>query len=251
VGPVLEMPRVSDRVAARVGRPGGLARSLAAEALGTLALVLAGTGAIVADARSGGAIGPVGVSLTFGLVVMAMVCATGHISGAHLNPAVTLGFALARQFPAHRVGPYWAAQAAGALLGSLLVASLIGDAASLGATRPAVGLERALLLEGALTFLLMFVIMAVATDTRAASQTAALAIGGTIALEALFAGPLTGASMNPARSLAPALVSGDLADLWVYFVGPGLGAPLGALAYRWVGAQPARPASNPEGGRHD
>jgi MIP family channel proteins len=215
-----------------------LLRALAAEALGAFALVLAGTGAIVSNAQSGGALGHVGVALTFGLVIMAMIYATGHISGAHFNPAVTLGFAVARHFPLRHVLPYLAAQVAGAVLGSLAVRTLIGNAGSLGVTHPTTGAVSGMMLEGILTFLLMFVIMAVATDVRAVGEAAALAIGGTIALEALFAGPITGASMNPARSLGPALVAADVADLWLYLVAPPLGAALGALTYRWIGARP-------------
>lgn len=213
-------------------------RALAAEAIGTFALVLAGTGAIVVNARTGGALGIVGVALTFGLVVMAMIYATGHISGAHFNPAVTLGFAVARHFPLKLVLPYWGAQLMGAILASVTVLFLIGSEGGLGTTHPSIASLPALLLEGILTFLLMFVIMAVATDTRAVGEAAAIAIGGTIALEALFAGFLTGASMNPARSLAPALVSLDFADLPIYLVGPIIGAMLGSIAYRWTRGQP-------------
>lgn len=209
-----------------------LVRAMLAEMLGTFALVLAGTGAIVSDAVSNGALGHVGVALTFGLVIMVMIYATGHISGAHFNPAVTLAFALVRHFPAQRVLPYLAAQLWGAIMGSLAVRFLIGNAASLGATHPSNGAVGGTILEGILTFVLMFVIMAVATDTRSVGQAAAIAIGGTIGLEALFAGPITGASMNPARSLAPALVSGDFTDLWLYFIGPIVGAALGALTYQ-------------------
>jgi MIP family channel proteins len=205
---------------------------MAAEAIGTFALVFAGTGAIVSDSVSGGALGHVGVALTFGLVIMAMVYATGHISGAHFNPAVTLAFALARHFPARRVTPYLLAQITGAILGSLAVRYLIGNAGGLGVTHPTNGAIPGLIFEALLTYLLMFVIMAVATDVRAVGQAAAIAIGGTIALEALFAGPITGASMNPARSLAPAIVAGDYADLWLYIVGPIIGAALGALTYQ-------------------
>jgi aquaporin NIP len=217
---------------------GGLIRALAAEALGTFALMLAGTGAIATNGLSGGALGHLGVALTFGLVIMVMIYATGHISGAHFNPAVTLGFALARHFPPRRVLPYWAAQVVGALLGSLAVRSPIGQVGGLGVTHPVNGVLAGALLEGLLAFVLMFVIMAVATDTRAVGEAAAIAIGGTVALEALFAGPITGASMNPARSLGPALVAGDLADLWIYVVGPVAGTALGALAYQWIGACP-------------
>lgn len=214
-------------------------RSVLAELIGTFTLVLAGTGAIVSNSVSGGALGHVGVALTFGLVIMVMIYATGHISGAHFNPAVTLAFALVRHFPATRVIPYLAAQVGGALLGSLAVRYLIGNAGGLGVTHPSGGIVEGLLLEGLLTFILMFVIMAVATDTRAVGQAAALAIGGTIVLEALFAGPITGASMNPARSLGPAIVAGDFADLWLYIVGPIIGAAVGALAYQLV-RSPAR-----------
>ncbi len=220
-----------------------LAPALGAELIGTFALVFAGTGAIVVDAQAPGSLGHLGVALSFGLVIMIMVYATGHISGAHLNPAVTLAFALVRHFPATRVLSYLAVQLTGATLGSLAVRALIGDAGGLGVTHPRGAAGPAMVLEALLTFVLMFVIMAVATDVRAVGSAAALAIGGTIALEALFAGPLTGASMNPARSVGPALVSGNWADLWIYCGGPPVGAALGALAYRLLrGPAPARHA---------
>lgn len=207
-------------------------RAVLAEMLGTFALVFAGTGAIVSNEMSGGAIGHVGVSLTFGLVIMVMIYATGHISGGHFNPAVTLAFALVRHFPLRHVPAYWLAQLVGAMMGSVAVHYLIGFDGNLGVTHPARGALNGVILEAILAFILMFVIMAVATDTRAVGQAAAIAIGGTIALEALFAGPITGASMNPARSIGPALVAVDLDDVWVYIVGPMLGAALGAMAYK-------------------
>jgi MIP family channel proteins len=223
---------------------------MAAEMLGTFALVLAGTGAIVSNAQSSGALGHVGVSLTFGLVIMVMIYATGHISGAHFNPAVTLGFALVRHFPGRHVPFYLAGQVCGAVIGSLVVRFLIGQEGGLGVTHPTNGDLEAAILEGILTFILMFVIMAVATDTRAIGQAAAIAIGGTIALEALFAGPITGASMNPARSFGPALVAEDFADLWIYFVGPIVGAALGALTYQAL-REPGEPAEPNEQRRFD
>ena len=207
---------------------------LAAELIGTFALVFAGTGAIIINAETGGQIGHVGIGLTFGLVIMVMIYAVGHISGAHFNPAVTLGFAIGRHFPWADVPRYWAAQILGGLIASLLLRGMFGDVAHLGATLPIGSAQRSLLLEAVLTFLLMFVIVSVATDTRAVGQAAAIAIGGTIGLEALFAGPISGASMNPARSLAPALVSWTWTDQWLYVVGPTAGAALGALAYMFV-----------------
>jgi MIP family channel proteins len=217
-------------------------REVAAEFLGTFALVLTGTGAVASNAVSGGALGHVGVAITFGLVIMVMIYAAGHISGAHFNPAVTVAFALARHFPAGRVLPYIVGQLSGAVLGSLAVRFLMGTAGGLGVTHPAsgIGIMQALVLEALLTFFLMFVITSVATDTRAVGQAAAIAIGATVGLEALFAGPLTGASMNPARSLGPALVAGDLADLWVYIMGPIVGAALGALTYQLLRTPAAR-----------
>jgi MIP family channel proteins len=218
-----------------------------AESTGTFGLVFAGCGAIMINTLSDGQITHVGVGLVFGLVVAAMIYATGHLSGAHLNPAVTLGFVLARHFPLRRLAGYWLAQLLGALAASGCLRLLLGDVAHLGATLPAGagGSWQAFGFEVMLTFFLMFVIMAVATDTRAVGQAAALAIGATVGLEALFAGPISGASMNPARSLAPALISGTWADQWVYVLAPLLGAAGGALVYRLlrVGSQPSTPSA--------
>jgi MIP family channel proteins len=216
-----------------------LRRRAAAEAFGAFALVFAGCGAIVADAVHPGALGAVGVSLVFGLVIMAMVYATGHLSGAHLNPAVTLAFVLTRHFPRREALAYIAAQILGALAAAaLLLAVWPSQPAELGATLPTVGAGSALVYETVLTAFLMFTIMAVATDTRAVGAGAAIAIGGTVGLDALFGGPITGASMNPARSIGPALVSGELHDLWIYILAPIAGAALGAFAYQLVRGTP-------------
>lgn len=207
-----------------------------AEFIGTFGLVFAGCGAIMSDTLSHGQVTHVGVSLVFGLIIAAMIYATGHLSGAHFNPAVTLGFTLARHFPLRRLAGYLAAQFLGATVAALILRLLFGDVSHLGTTLPsgAGGAWQSFWLEALLTFFLMFVIMAVATDTRAVGQAAALAIGATIALEALFAGPISGASMNPARSLGPALVSGTWTDLWVYLIAPVIGAAAAALLYRWL-----------------
>jgi len=209
-----------------------LPRRLAAEALGTFCLVFAGTGAVVVDAVAGGQIGHGGVAVAFGLVVAVMIFAVGHLSGAHLNPAVTAAFAAARHFPPGEVAPYVAAQVGGAVLASAALRALFGMEGGLGTTHPDhVSPAGAVVLEAGLTAVLLVVILAVATDTRAVGSLAALAVGGTIALGALVMGPITGASMNPARSLAPALVATDWTDLWIYLMGPMLGALAGAAVY--------------------
>lgn len=216
-------------------------RRAAAEGLAAFALVFAGCGAIVADAVNDGALGAVGVSLVFGLTVMVMIYATGHLSGAHINPAVTLAFTLTRHFPGRDAAAYIAAQLLGASLAALALLAVWPDQpASLGATTPSVGFGSALVYEFVLSAFLMFVIIAVATDTRAVGPAAAIAIGGTVALDALFGGPVTGASMNPARSLGPALAAGEWTDFWIYVVGPVLGAATGGLAYQSIrGSQPS------------
>jgi aquaporin NIP len=219
-----------------------LARLLAAEFVGTFALVFAGCGAVMVDAKTG-ALGQVGVALTFGLVIMAMVYAVGHVSGAHLNPAVTFAFALTRHFPPRRALGYWSAQLLGALTAAAILRGSLGNIAALGATRPSGSQGQSFLWELVLTFFLMFVIMAVATDTRAAGEAAAIAIGGTVGLGAMYGGPVSGASMNPARSIGPALVSGDLHALWLYILAPILGAALGAVAYQLIRGRPIEPAA--------
>lgn len=220
-----------------------LLRRAAAEGFGTFALVFAGCGAIIAEAEHPGSLGVVGIALVFGLIVMAMVYATGHLSGAHLNPAVTLAFTLTRHLPRSEALAYIAAQVLGALAAALLLAAVWpSQPADLGTTLPTVGIGSAFAYELVLTAFLMFVIMAVATDTRAVGAGAAIAIGGTVGLDALFGGPVTGASMNPARSLGPALVSGELTDLWLYLLAPALGAALGALAYQLVRGEHPREA---------
>ncbi|GCF07507.1 MIP/aquaporin family protein [Dictyobacter arantiisoli] len=210
--------------------------ALLAEGLGTFGLVFAGCGAIMIDTLSHGTITHVGVGLVFGLVITVMIYAFGHISGAHFNPAVTLAFVVARHFPMRRLPGYWLAQLLGSLLAAGCLRLLLGNVAVLGSTLPAGngGAWQSFGLETLLTFFLMIVIMAMATDTRAVGQAAALAIGATVGLEALFAGPISGASMNPARSLGPALVSWTWTAQWVYVLGPLLGAVVGALIYRWL-----------------
>jgi aquaporin NIP len=210
--------------------PAQLARALTAEAIGTFALVFAGCGAIMVDATSN-TLGHVGVALSFGLVIMVMIYAAGHISGAHFNPAVTLSFALTRHFPHRHVPLYWAAQLGGALLAAAVLRGSLGNIAHLGATFPSGSDRQGFLWETVLSFFLMFVIMAVATDTRAVGEAAAIAIGGTVGLDAMFGGPITGASMNPARSLGPGIVTGDLHSIWIYLLAPAVGASLAAVTY--------------------
>ena len=210
-----------------------LVRSLTAEFVGTFALVFAGCGAVMVDAKTH-ALGHVGVALSFGLVIMVMVYAVGHISGAHFNAAVTFAFALSRHFPWPRALGYGAAQLLGALLAAAILRGSLGNVADTGGTLPSGSQGQAFLWECVLSFFLMFVIMAVATDTRAVGEGAAIAIGGTIGLDAMFGGPITGASMNPMRSLAPALVSGNLHALWLYIVAPVIGTSVGALLYQLI-----------------
>lgn len=219
------------RSSVRFGPAGG---RYAAEFIGTFALVFAGPGAAVINAYTNGGVTSLGIGLSFGLVVGAMIYSIGHISGAHINPAVTIAFAFTRHFPRRDVPFYLLAQLSGAAVASLFTRALYGNVAHLGATLPNYGVFQALALEIALTFFLMFVIMAVATDARAVGEAAALAIGGYVALAATFAGPIAGASMNPARSFGPALVSNDWTSWWVYWVGPIAGALLGAFAYQVV-----------------
>ena len=212
-----------------------LARRCLAEALATFALVFAGCGAIVLDQERSGSLGAVGVAAAFGLVIMVMIYATGHLSGAHINPAVTIAFSALRRFPPRDALAYVPSQLVGAIAGAFLLGLVWpGHPADLGATHPSVGDGAALIYEIVLTAILMFVIMAVATDTRAVGAAAALAIGGTVALDALFGGGVTGASMNPARSLGPALVASSWADFWIYLVGPITGAIVGSLLYQLV-----------------
>src|SRR5687768_1476040 len=212
-----------------------LGRRAVAEALAAFALVFAGCGAIVADSEYDGVLGAVGVSLVFGLIIMVMVYATGHLSGAHINPAVTVAFTLSRHFPGRDAAAYIVAQVLGATAGALVLLGVWPDQpGDLGATVPSVVVGSALVYEVVLTAFLMFVIMAVATDTRAVGAAAAIAIGGTVGLDALFGGPVTGASMNPARSFGPAVAAGEWTDFSIYVVGPVLGAALGAFAYQLV-----------------
>jgi aquaporin Z len=209
-------------------------RKLAAETLGTFALVFAGTGAIVINDVHPGAVSHVGIGLTFGLIVLAMIYAVGDVSGSHLNPAVTLGFFAAGRLDGRWVLPYIVSQSVGALLASLALRLMFLGHATLGATLPAGGVLQSFALETMLTFILMFVILSVSTGPKEKGIIAGVAVGAVIALEALFGGPVSGASMNPARSLAPAVVSLHLDSLWIYLTAPVLGALASVVACRCV-----------------
>ncbi len=194
------------------------------ELFGTFALVFAGTGAIIVNQVSAGTVTHVGVAMTFGLIVLAMIYTVGDVSGAHFNPAVTLGFWAARRMPGREVPFYLASQSAGALLASAVLKLMFPDNTMLGGTQPSGSALQSLAMEFILTAMLMFVILNVSTGAKEKGLMAGVAIGGVITLEALFAGPICGASMNPVRSLAPAVVSGHLENLWIYFLAPILGA---------------------------
>jgi aquaporin NIP len=221
-------------------------RKCFAEFFGTFALVFAGTGAIVINGASGGVITHAGIALTFGLIVLAMIYTVGDISGAHLNPAVTLGFFAARRFPGRTVMPYVISQLLGAIAASLLLHFLFPQDKALGMTLPAGSAMQSFVLEAALTFVLMWVILSVSSGAQEKGITAGIAIGSVIALEAMFAGPITGASMNPARSLGPALVSFHFEDLWIYLSATVLGAVLAVPLCRVIrGADCCGPHAKP------
>ena len=211
-----------------------MARKLFAEFFGTFALVFTGTGAIVINDLTHGAITHVGVAFTFGLIVLAMIYALGDVSGCHLNPAVTIGFAMARRFPFASTLPYIGSQCAGACLASLVLRFLFSTHINLGATVPVGIAIQSFVLEFILTLILMFVILSVSTGAQEKGMLAGVAVGAVIALEALFAGPISGASMNPARSLAPALVSGHLESIWLYLIAPTMGAMASVVVCRCI-----------------
>jgi len=209
-------------------------RKFLAELLGTFTLIFAGTGAIVINAESGGAITHLGVALTFGLIVLVMIYSLGDVSGAHMNPAVTIAFAAAGLFPFASILLYIAAQISGALLASLSLHFLFPQNATLGSTLPVGSPMQSFLLELILSGILMFVILNVSHGAKEKGITAGIVVGAVIALEALFAGPICGASMNPARSLGPAIVSGHLEHLWIYLVAPVAGMLIAIPLFRAV-----------------
>ena len=208
-------------------------RKYIAELIGTFALIFCGTGAIIINQESGGAITHVGIAITFGLIVTTMIYTIGDISGAHLNPAVTIAFWAAKEFPVKDILPYIVSQGVGAVLASFTLHILFPTNIELGATLPAGSDLQSFILEVILTFILMFVILRVAKGSKEQGIFAGLAIGSVVLLEAMFAGPICGASMNPIRSLAPAIVSGHLEHIWVYLLAPVLGAILAVFA--WMG----------------
>jgi MIP family channel proteins len=207
------------------------ARRVAAEGIGTFFLVLIGPGAAMVDVWSGGSLGTTGIALAFAFVVIAMIYALGHLSGAHINPAVTLAFWSVRRFPAAEVVPYVAAQCGGAVAASLALRGALGPVGHMGATLPGISIAAAFGVEWLLSFALMFVIMAVATDERVADGFAPLAVGLTVGFCALMGGPLTGASMNPARSFGPAVVGGLWRAHWLYWLAPVTAMIVAARAY--------------------
>jgi len=209
-------------------------RLYASEFLGTFFLVFAATGVVIVNDMAGGVITHTGIAITTGLVVMAIVYAVGDVSGSHINPAVTVGFWLAGRFPGYRVVQYIASQCLGALAASLLLAFLFPNLIALTVTAPAGPILQSFILEIVITMFLMFVILSVSTGSMEKGIMAGSAIGGVVGLSVLWAGPITGASMNPARSIAPALVSLDFANLWIYIAGPIIGAAISVIAFRII-----------------
>lgn len=205
-----------------------------AEFIGTFALVFAGCGSIMVAERFQNSIPLFVIAPIFGLAVATMIYAVGHISGAHFNPAVTLAFAVSKHFPKREILAYWIAQFTGALVAVFLLWVILPSGVHFGETLPTVSVLSALTIEAILSFFLMFVIIAVATDTRAQGAMAGIAIGGTVMFCAWLGGPVTGASMNPARSLAPALFARDFSSLWIYFLGPAMGMILAGIVYNFI-----------------
>jgi aquaporin Z len=228
------------------GRPLRI-RQAAAEAIGTYFLVLIGPGAVTVNAYTNGMVGHVGVALAFAFVVIAMVYALGHLSGAHINPAVTIAFWSVRRFPGGEVLPYLVAQCGGAIAAAVTLRATLGLVGGLGATIPSIPTGPAFAIEFLLSFALMFVIMAVATDERVADGFAALAVGLTVGFCALMAGPLTGASMNPARSFGPAVAGGLWHEHWIYWIAPVTGTITAAWTYDLLRAsEPPRSSAGVE-----
>ncbi|MBW7914087.1 MAG: aquaporin [Taibaiella sp.] len=209
-------------------------RKYIAELIGTFALVFCGTGAIVINQESGGAVTHAGIAITFGLIVMSMIYALGNVSGAHINPAVSIAFTIAGKFPVRKLTPYIIAQLIGALLASFTLKILFPANQYLGATIPAGSDMQSFVLKLLLTFFLMLVILNVAHGSKEQGMFAGLAIGGVVALEAMFAGPICGASMNPARSIGPALISMNLQSLWLYIAAPIVGACAAVPVYNYI-----------------
>ena len=203
-----------------------------AEFIGTFALVFCGTGAVTIDEITNGAVTHIGIAISFGLIVMAMIYSIGDISGAHMNPAVTIAFAINNSFKWKEVIPYIISQTAGAFAASYLLKFLFPASVFLGSTLPLGESSQSFILETVLTFFLMFVILQVATGSKEQGMFAGLAIGSVVLLEAMFAGPVSGASMNPIRSLAPAIASNHLEHLWIYLTAPIVGATIAVIVYR-------------------
>ncbi len=206
-------------------------RKYLAEVIGTFALIFCGTGAIVINQETGGVITHAGIAATFGLIVAAMIYTVGDISGAHLNPAVTIAFCVAKAFPVKEIIPYLLSQGVGAFLASIALKFLFPNNQFLGSTIPAGSEMQSFILELILTFILMFTILNVAKGSKEQGMFAGLAIGSVVLLEAMFAGPICGASMNPIRSLSPAVISGHMEHLWVYLSAPTLGAIIAVLVW--------------------
>ncbi len=208
-----------------------------AEAVGTFILVFIGCGAILVNESSGGALGHAGIAMTFGLTVMTVIFAIGHVSGAHINPAVTIALVMIKRISLRKMVWYCMAQVAGAVLAAIALKYTVATGTSLGVTMPAGGLSQAFLMETLMTAFLVFMVVSLVTDPRASSSLAAIAIGGVVTVDAFVGGPITGASMNPARSFGPAIVSGQLDHLWLYIIAPIVGGMIGAGLYWLIGAR--------------